>query len=200
MLAKRQFDLALSGVGLILSVPVWAAIALMIWFDDGWPILIRQERAGRGGRPFVALKFRSMVRGAERMSPKQDLDDDARVTRLGRWLRATALDELPQLWNIFVGDMSFVGPRALAVTIEDQERVHFRTIYEIPGFVTRNRVPPGLTGVAQIYASKELPRRQKFRYDLLYVRRCNFWLDLRLIALSFWITFRGKWEHRGQKL
>jgi len=127
--------------------------------------------------------------------------DDARITRVGRLLRATAMDELPQLWNIFLGDMSFVGPRALApaeIEVEDSDRVV--PLEKIPGYEARHRVRPGLTGITQIYASRDLPRREKFRLDLLYIRKQTFWLDCRLIALSFWITFRGRWEHRGRKV
>jgi len=110
------------------------------------------------------------------------------------------MDELPQLWNIFRGDMSFVGPRALAASeIEHRGNGKCVALQEIPGYVERHSVVPGLTGVAQIFAARDIPRRQKFRYDLLYARKQSFWLDLRLIAVSFWITFRGKWETRGEK-
>ena len=128
-------------------------------------------------------------------------EEDPRVTRVGRWLRATAMDELPQLWNIFVGDMSFVGPRALVpAEIEVSGRGELVPMERIAGYQARHRVRPGLTGVAQIYADRDVPRRHKFKLDLLYVRRQSSWLDLRLIALSFWITFRGRWEKRGAKL
>ena len=115
-------------------------------------------------------------------------------------LRATALDELPQLLNIWKGEMSFVGPRALPIN-ERQHREESGEVpdEQIPGFQERLRVPPGLTGIAQIYAPRDVPRRHKFRYDLLYVRRQSFWFDLKLIVLSFWITFRGAWERRGGK-
>jgi lipopolysaccharide/colanic/teichoic acid biosynthesis glycosyltransferase len=136
-----------------------------------------------------------------RFGPLQACSGDSRVTRVGRVLRATALDELPQLWNIFKGDMSFVGPRAL---LPEEIEVHGNAalvpLEKIPGYEERHRVRPGLTGLAQIYADRDLPRRSKFRYDLLYIKKQSFWLDLKLIALSFWITFRGKWEHRGRKL
>ena len=123
-----------------------------------------------------------------------------RVTRVGRVLRATAMDELPQLWNILRGDMSFVGPRALMPDeIELGGRGARVAIETIPGYEARHRVRPGLTGVAQIYAARDVPRRQKFRYDLFYIRHRSFALDLRLIALSLWITVRGTWERRGAK-
>jgi lipopolysaccharide/colanic/teichoic acid biosynthesis glycosyltransferase len=126
--------------------------------------------------------------------------NDPRVTPVGRLLRATAMDELPQLWNILRGDMSFVGPRALRPgEIEAAGDGREVRLDDVPGFAVRCRVRPGLTGVAQIYAPRDVARRHKFRYDRVYIRRRSFWLDVRLILLSFWITARGTWEARGQK-
>ena len=119
--------------------------------------------------------------------------------RVGRLMRATAMDELPQLWNIFRGDMSFVGPRALRPGEAETDGSAVVPIEAIPGYDARTAVRPGLTGIAQIYAPRDVPRRQKFRYDRIYVRRASMWLDLRLILLSFWISFRGTWESRGRK-
>jgi len=199
-LLKRLLDVLLSLVGLILSAPIWVAISAAIWLESGAPILIFQERSGRGGKPFKSIKFRSMIRNADQFNFVEDLEDDPRVTRVGRLLRKTALDELPQLLNILRGDMSFVGPRALYPVIEDKEKIRYRRIEEIPGFTTRSSVRPGLTGLAQVYAPRDVPRRHKFRYDLIYVKKQSLWLDLKLIALSFWITFTGKWESRERKL
>jgi lipopolysaccharide/colanic/teichoic acid biosynthesis glycosyltransferase len=149
---------------------------------------------------FRVLKFRSMIADADARGARQAAAGDARITRVGRWLRATAMDELPQLWSIFRGDMSFVGPRALRPgEIEVNGGGELVALEAVPGFDERCRVPPGLTGVAQIYAPRDIPRRQKFRYDRVYIRNQSFWLDLRLILLSFWITFRGTWEARGRK-
>ena len=191
----------LSGGGLIVSAPLWAAIAAVIKIEDGGPVFFSQERVGRLGRPFEALKFRSMVMDAEAgVGAVQASHNDPRVTRVGRLLRATALDELPQLWSIFRGDMSFVGPRALRPgEIEVLGDGRYELLEDVPGFEERSRVRPGLTGLAQIYAARDVRRHQKFRYDRLYIQRQSFWLDLRLIALSCWITFRGAWEVRGRK-
>ena len=199
---KRAFDVVLSGGGLLASAPVWAAIALAIKLDDAGPVFYSQLRVGKDGRPFRSWKFRSMVVGADRRAESvQAAPGDPRITRVGRVLRATALDELPQLWNILAGDMSFVGPRALMPEeIEVSGAGQPVPLASIPGYAARHRVAPGLTGIAQIYADRDIPRRQKFRYDLLYIRRRSFWLDLRLILVSFWITVRGRWEHRGDKL
>src|SRR5262245_32647501 len=185
-----------------MSAPLWALIALLIKLDDGGPIFYAQERVGRGGRRFRSLKFRSMVPDADRrFGPRQADVSDPRVTRVGCWLRATAFDELPQLWNIARGDMSFVGPRALRPgEIDRGTNGRHVAIEDIDGYAERHSVRPGLTGIAQIFAARDIPRRAKFRYDRVYVRGRSFWLDLRLIALSFWITFRGRWEARGDRL
>lgn len=199
---KRALDVGLSGFGLIVSSPLWALIALAIKLEDGGPVFFSQERAGEAGRVFRAWKFRSMIPGAERhIGAVQAIENDPRVTRVGRLMRATAMDELPQLWNIFAGDMSFVGPRALRPgEIEVLGDGQLEALEDVPGYEHRARVRPGLTGIAQIYAPRDVPRRLKFRYDRIYVARQSFWLDVRLIAASFWITFRGRWESRGGKL
>jgi lipopolysaccharide/colanic/teichoic acid biosynthesis glycosyltransferase len=200
-MGKRLLDVLLSGGGLIASAPLWAAIAALIKLEDGGPVFYSQERVGRRGRSFAALKFRSMIMDAEaRTGPVQSGENDPRVTRVGRVLRATAMDELPQLWNIFSGDMSFVGPRALRPgEIEVNGNGTVEKLEDVPGFADRCTVRPGLTGVAQIYAPRDVTRRRKFRYDRYYIRRQSFCFDVRLIVLSFWITFRGRWETRGRK-
>jgi lipopolysaccharide/colanic/teichoic acid biosynthesis glycosyltransferase len=201
-MAKRLLDVMLAGAGLIASAPLWAAIAALIKIEDGGPVFFSQERVGCRGRRFEALKFRSMIVDAEAgTGPIQAGENDPRVTRIGRILRATAMDELPQLWNIFRGDMSFVGPRALRPgEIEVKGNGAVEKLEDVPGFSDRCAVRPGLTGVAQIFAPRDVVRRQKFRYDRFYVDRQSFWFDVRLILLSFWITFRGRWEDRGRKL
>jgi lipopolysaccharide/colanic/teichoic acid biosynthesis glycosyltransferase len=198
---KRAFDVMLSGGGLVVSMPLWAVIAAAVRFEDGGPVFFSQERVGLHGRVFRVRKFRSMIPDAEaRVGARQASAGDPRITRVGRWLRATAMDELPQLLSIFRGDMSFVGPRALRPgEIEVQGDGRHVALEDVPGFAERCEVTPGLTGVAQIYAPRDLPRRHKFRYDRVYRRAQSFPLDLRLVALSFWITFRGTWEARDRK-
>jgi lipopolysaccharide/colanic/teichoic acid biosynthesis glycosyltransferase len=199
--AKRALDLALSTAGVIGSSPLWMVIGVAVKLEDGGAVFYGQERVGQGGRIFRVLKFRSMIVDAEaRVGAVQASAGDPRVTRVGRWLRATAMDELPQLLSIARGDMSFVGPRALRpgeIEVEGDGRLV--PLEDVPGFKARCQVRPGLTGVAQIYAPRDIPRRQKFQYDKLYIRKQSFWLDVRLILLSFWITFRGTWEVRGTK-
>jgi lipopolysaccharide/colanic/teichoic acid biosynthesis glycosyltransferase len=199
--AKRLLDIVLAGCGLIFAAPLGLIIVAIIKIEDGGPIFFTQERVGKNGRHFLALKFRSMIPDAEaRTGPMQASENDSRITRAGRLMRATAMDELPQLWNIFSGDMSFVGPRALRPgEIEVNGHGAVERLEDVPGFALRCAVVPGLTGVAQIYAPRDVTRRHKFRYDRVYIRRQSFWLDVRLIALSFWITFRGTWEARDRK-
>jgi lipopolysaccharide/colanic/teichoic acid biosynthesis glycosyltransferase/glycosyltransferase involved in cell wall biosynthesis len=198
---KRGFDILVSGLGLVASAPLWALLALAVKLEDGGSVYYAQERSGLHGRRFRALKFRSMIPDAEaKVGAVQASENDPRVTRIGRLMRATAMDELPQLWNIFRGDMSFVGPRALRPgEIEPTGSGRMEMLEDVPGFAERASLRPGLTGIAQVYAPRDVPRRAKFRYDLVYVRRHSFWSDLRLIGLSFWITFRGTWEERGKK-
>ena len=200
-LVKRLLDVALSGAGLIASAPLWALIAAAIKLEDRGPVFYQQDRSGRGGVPFPVWKFRSMIPDAEAATGAiQSGTHDPRVTRVGRLLRMTAMDELPQLWSIFRGDMSFTGPRALRPgEIEALGSGEMELLEDVPGFAARASVLPGLTGIAQIYAPRDIPRRHKFKYDLLYVRRQSIWLDVRLILLSFWITARGSWEARGKK-
>ena len=197
---KRTFDCVLAGLGLVVAAPLWAAIAVAIKAQDGGPVLYRQQRVGLGGRVFDALKFRSMVPDAESATgPVQAMENDPRVTRIGRLLRATAMDELPQLWNIFTGDMSFVGPRPLRPgEVETSGNGELVRLEEIPGYEARHTVRPGLTGLTQVYAPRDISRTSKFRLDRIYLERASFWLDLKLILLSFWITGRGAWEKRDR--
>jgi len=201
-LLKRPFDILVSGLGLIFSAWLWAIIWIFITLEDGWPIFIRQKRIGKGGRLFTSFKFRSMIKSALNEAINiQATENDYRITGVGKFLRKTALDELPQLLNIFIGDMSFVGPRALLPSeIEvngDRKCLH---IHNIPGYKKRILIRPGLTGIAQIYVPRNIPRRHKFKYDLLYIKKMNFLLDVKLILLSFLITFKAKWEIANPKL
>ena len=213
--------MALSAFGIILSSPLWLVFGSLIWLEDRGPVFYTQEREGKGGRVFKAYKFRSMIKDAEKNgTPVQAEKDDSRVTSVGRLLRGTAMDELPQLFNIFRGDMSFVGPRALRPAEVERGRTGLLRsqrqgteakengdksnkkqnsqkivpLKEIPGYKERLKVRPGLTGLAQVYLPADAPRKDKFRYDVFYIKRQSFWFDLKLIFRSFWISFRGKWE------
>ena len=200
-LSKRILDVALSVLMLGMALPVILPISMAIKLEDGGPVFYRQKRWGRNGTRFGVYKFRTMVPDAERkFGITQAQENDTRTTRIGRLLRAMGLDELPQIINILNGDMSFVGPRSLAVgealTDINGRRVNYE---EIRGFWDRLEARPGLTGLATVFIPKDSPPRRKFLYDLLYLRKYTFCLDLHLIALSFWISIRGKWEVRTHK-
>ena len=168
--SKRLFDLVGAAAGLLAFSPAMAIVAAAIVVEDGWPVLFRQARLGRGRRPFTILKFRSMR--------------DGRVTRVGRMLRATGLDELPQLINILRGDMSAVGPRPL--TESDVTRLGWTA----PRHDFRWRVLPGLTGLAQVTDPRS--GRLSIGLDRRYVARQSLSLDVRLVAVSFAINALGK--------
>jgi len=189
---KRLFDITLAIIGLIFFFPLALLFSLAVIGEDRGPLFYVQERWGKGGRKFKAFKFRTMLPDAhEKWGHKPAEENDKRVTRIGKFLRVTAMDELPQLVNILKGDMSFVGPRALASD-------------EIPctvaGFSKRHEIRPGLTGPAQVYAPRDASLEEKFRYDLDYIQNQTFWSDLKLIFLSVWVTLRGKWESREKKI
>ena len=186
---KRGLDILVSAVALLASTPFWLAIGLAILLEDGWPILYLQARVGRGGRIFRACKFRSMIKNAEaRSGPVLAGENDPRITRVGRLLRKAALDEIPQLLNIFKGDMSWVGPRP--------ERPEFvrRFLAEIPEYGLRHTIRPGLTGLAQVYGRYHTMPADKLRYDLYYLERRTLLMDLRLFITSWLITFKARWD------
>jgi lipopolysaccharide/colanic/teichoic acid biosynthesis glycosyltransferase len=199
--SKRVLDILLSAIALTISAPFWLVIAAAIKVEDGGPVFYAQPRWGRGQRPIRVLKFRSMVVDADhRFGARQAGTDDTRVTGVGRVLRATSLDELPQILNIWRGEMSWVGPRALPMNEKQVHEPGDIPDTAIRGFRLRCAVRPGLTGIAQVFAPRDVPRRHKFRYDAFYIRRQSLWLDLKLIALSVWISLRLRWEDRGSKI
>lgn len=173
---KRLFDIALASLGLILALPVMALVALAIRLESPGPVIYRQTRLTAGGRHFTLYKFRTMYDGAEaRTGPTFSHTDDPRVTRVGRFLRSTRLDELPQLWNVIRGDMSLVGPRP--------ERPHFveQFIRDLPHYALRYRVRAGITGLAQVNGRYSTNAAEKLRFDLLYVQGRSPVLDLSIL-------------------
>ena len=187
---KRPYDLAVLAFAHLAMLPVWlvlwTAIPLTIWLEDRGPIFFRQRRVGKNGEEFVFLKFRTMVVDAE-SAGLVTADRDERITGVGRLLRRTALDELPQVVNILRGDMSFVGPRALPT------QMHEDAVKEEPRFSQRLQMIPGLTGIAQLYLPRHCAPRRRLGYDLLYVRRASLWLDIRLMLRAAWNTLTGSW-------
>ena len=176
---KRTIDLFLSFTMAVVSFPLMVLTAIGIWLDSGGPVLYCQERVGENGRSFTLCKFRSMRTDAEKGgTPIWATDGDDRVTRVGRFIRTTRLDELPQLWNVIRGDMSFVGPRP--------ERPYFvaELAREIPFYQERHAVKPGLTGWAQVkyrYGASLEDAMEKLRYDLYYIKHLSVFFDLTIV-------------------
>jgi lipopolysaccharide/colanic/teichoic acid biosynthesis glycosyltransferase len=199
---KRLFDILVVLAGLAISAPLWLFFAIAIKLEDQGPVFFVQERWGKGKTKFNVYKFRTMLPNAvEKFGHIQAQEHDPRVTRIGHLMRATSLDEIPQLLNILKGDMSWVGPRALPIDeIQLQEIENAIPDEAIPGFEVRSRIRPGLTGIAQIFAPRDVSRQIKYQYDAVYAVKQSLWLDIRLIFLSLWITIRARWEKRESKL
>jgi sugar transferase (PEP-CTERM system associated) len=182
---KRLIDLVVSAFVLVLTGPLVGLVTLAIRLESPGPVLYGQERVGKGQRTFTIYKFRSMRHNAEVSGAKWATEKDPRVTRVGRWLRLTHIDELPQIWNIFKGDMSFVGPRP--------ERPEFVRILEkeIPYYFVRHSVSPGLTGWAQInyqYGASVEDALRKLEFDLYYVKNMSIFLDLKIILRTMGVV------------
>jgi len=180
---KRIFDVVAAGAVLLVGWPFLVALAILIRIDSPGSPIFRQQRAGRGMKPFEVYKFRTMRTGAEPYGASPKSEDDPRLTRLGRWLRETALDELPQLCNVFTGDMSLVGPRPLYMS---QAREF------TPRQRRRLEVRPGLTGLAQVSGRGELPHNQKLEIDVQYVEQAGLLLDLRILWRSMTQIYAGR--------
>jgi exopolysaccharide biosynthesis polyprenyl glycosylphosphotransferase len=181
---KRGMDIALASVGLVVLAPLLGLIALAIVLDSPGPVLFRQERIGKHGRPFVMLKFRTMIsdRRERNVGPPEGLEErrrvhkspnDPRITRIGRFLRRACLDELPQFWNVLIGDMSVVGPRPqIPPEVNNYEEWHYK----------RLAVSPGLTGLWQVSGRSELTFDEMVIYDIYYIENWSLGLDLQILA------------------
>ncbi len=170
---KRAFDIVISASALLILAPVLGVVWLMVRRMMGPPALFRQVRPGLNGRPFEMIKFRTMRDATD--SDGAPLPDAERLTPFGRWLRATSLDELPELWNVLRGDMSLVGPRPLLM--------EYLPLYS-PGQARRHEVRPGVTGWAQINGRNAVSWTRKFELDVWYVDRQNLWLDVKIIVMT----------------
>jgi sugar transferase (PEP-CTERM system associated) len=189
-LVKRLFDLTASGLLLVLTLPIMLVAAICIFFESGGPVLYRQERSGEGGRVFTLYKFRSMRNGAESDgTPRWAAANDDRTTRVGRIIRKLRIDELPQILNVFKGEMSFVGPRP--------ERPFFvdKLVKQIPYYSLRHSVKPGVTGWAQVrypYGASLDDAIEKLQYDLYYVKNHCLFLDLMILIATVEVVLWGK--------
>ena len=172
---KRLIDMIGSVVGLVVMAPLLAAIAAAVRTKMGPPVLLRQTRPGLRGKPFPVLKFRTMI--DLRYAHDRPLSDEQRLTRMGRFLRATSLDELPELFNVLRGDMSLVGPRPLLMEYLDRYT---------PEQARRHEVKPGITGWAQVNGRNALSWEERFKLDVWYVDHVSFWLDVKILAMTLW--------------
>ena len=181
---KRMMDILLCSIAMIVAAPIMAVVAIAIKLEDGGPVFFRQKRMTRGGREFDILKFRSMIVDAEKYAGAVlATDNDPRITKVGKFIRATRLDEIPQILNILKGDMSIVGPRPERKVIADEY------CKDIPEFAYRLKVRGGLTGYAQIYGKYNTSAYDKLRLDLMYIENYSFMLDIKLIILTLRIIF-----------
>lgn len=190
VIVKRAMDVVLASVGLLVLSPLLAAIAVLVKLSSPGPVLYRQERCGLNGRPFQMLKFRSMRADAEAAGPQMTATHDPRKTRLGSFLRVTNLDELPQLWNVLMGDMSLVGPRP--------ERPVFVSRFRrsIPNYMARHAVKAGMTGWAQVNGWRgNSSLRKRVQFDLYYITHWNPLFDVRIMLLTVWRMLFKKQKH-----
>lgn len=173
---KRIFDILLALMALICLFPIFAGVALMIYFHDYGPVIFRQRRVGLNGNEFTILKFRSMVLNAENLGGQATKDGDPRITRIGRFVRMTSLDELPQLVNVLRGEMSIVGPRP--------DVPAHRSMYSDNVWLLRHSVKPGITGLAQATVRSLGTMVETNNLDLFYVQHANLLLDIKIIFMT----------------
>ncbi len=180
---KRTFDVVLSAIMLLLLIVPMLVVGVVIRIDSKGSVIYRQERLGKNGKEFMMVKFRSMRTDAEAHGPRQTDVNDDRVTKVGRFIRKTRIDELPQLWNILMGDMSFVGPRP--------ERKFYYDKYSafIDGFDYRLMVKPGLTGYAQVNGGYDLHPWEKVSYDIEYIKKQSALMDIKCVFKTFSVIF-----------
>lgn len=186
LITKRIFDFFLAVFGLIVAMPIILVTAIVVKLDSSGPIFFTQERVGLNGKYFKLIKIRSMVIDAEKNGATWASKNDPRVTKVGKFLRTTRIDELPQLWNVLKGEMAIVGPRP--------ERPFFTVQFneEIPGFVNRLSVKPGLTGWAQVNGGYDLTPSEKLDKDLYYIKNLSLKLDTQIIYQTIFIVLTGK--------
>ncbi|MFN2302804.1 MAG: sugar transferase, partial [Anaerolineales bacterium] len=190
---KRLFDIILSSFSLIISIPIWLFIVFLIWWEDPGPVLFVKNAVGRKGVNFKQLKFRSMILNAEKETgPISGYENDERVLFFGRFLRKTALDELPQLINILRGDMSYVGPRPQRTVL-----VH-GYLQRLPHYAARHRVRPGLAGLAQVADTYDISPQEKLAWDLVYIEHANLWFDIKLAMAAFLLVFVLRWRSQEE--
>lgn len=180
---KTIFDAVVAAMSLVLSLPLLVGAAVLVLLEDGRPVIFSQWRVGRAGRLFRIYKFRTMFRGAESVPQSQKSKSDPRVTRVGRLLRRSSIDELPQLWNVLRGEMSLVGPRP---ELPEVVRAY------APWQLQRLSVLPGITGWWQVTGRSDQPLQLHTEADLYYLQHRSFWMDLRIIAQTLVVVVSGR--------
>ncbi|PBE36331.1 UDP-phosphate N-acetylgalactosaminyl-1-phosphate transferase [Clostridioides difficile] len=184
-LYQRIMDLVLSIIGLVIGLPLIAIFGILIKIEDKGPITYRQERLGKCGRRFYIYKLRSMRTDAEKFGAQWAEKDDPRITKVGKFIRKTRIDEIPQLFNILKGDMGLIGPRP--------ERPNFTVQFneEIPGFINRLAIKPGLTGWAQVNGGYEITPEEKLKEDIYYIKNRSILLDFKILFKTVKVVLTG---------
>lgn len=183
---SRVIDIFLSIIGLIIGIPLVLIFGILIKLEDKGPIIYKQERVGKYGKLFDVYKLRSMKMDAEKYGAQWAQDNDPRILKVGKFIRKTRIDEIPQLFNILKGDMSIIGPRP--------ERPMFTMQFneEIDGFINRLLVKPGLTGLAQVNGGYEITPEEKYKWDMKYISKRNIICDLKIIIKTIGIVLTGE--------
>lgn len=184
-LYQRVLDIIISLIGLIIGIPLMIIFGIFIKIEDKGPITYKQERLGKNGKVFYIYKLRSMRTDAEKFGAKWADKDDPRITKVGKFIRKTRIDELPQLFNILNGDMSIIGPRPERPSFTDQFNK------DIPGFINRLAVKPGLTGWAQVNGGYEITPEQKLKEDMYYIKNRSVSLDIKILLMTVKVVLTG---------
>lgn len=183
---KRILDIVSSLLGLIIGLPIMIVVAIIIKVEDRGPIFYTQERLGKNEKKFLVYKMRSMRVDAEKHSGAQWAQkDDPRVTKIGKFIRKTRIDEIPQLFNILKGDMSLIGPRP------ERPELTYEFNKEIPGFIDRLYIKPGLTGLAQVNGGYDISPKDKLKWDIIYIRNRSLYMDIKIIFKTVGVIFTG---------
>ena len=186
---KRTMDILISLISLLVAAPLWLFVSFLIWWEDPGPLFFVKNSVGRGGVNFKQLKFRSMIIDAEKETgPISGYENDERVLFFGKLLRKTALDELPQLVNILLGDMSYVGPRPQRTVLVNGY------LQQMPEYAHRHLVRPGLAGLAQVVDKYDISPKEKLTWDMIYIDHASIWLDIKLVVAAFYLVFALRWQ------